>query len=113
MPEKNKIVYLYGFSTTIDFKLESLLKILQEQTQLNSDIKIILIHDAVIGTSKRGKTPDKLIKLLNLPIVVYAMISDIKARGMDPKNLKDKIKGIEYGHLVDILVDSDKIISWM
>ncbi|TET60737.1 MAG: hypothetical protein E3J52_02965 [Promethearchaeota archaeon] len=113
MQEKKKIVYLYGFSHTIDAKFDILLEIIQEHSQLNVDMVIIFLHDGVIGTSKRTLTNDKLRKLLNLPISVYALIPDIKARGMDPKTLNDKVKGIGYDQLVDILVGSEKIVSWM
>jgi len=107
------IIYLYGFSPTLEMKLETMLEILKEQIKLNSDISVVLIHDGVIGTSNRGLTPESLKKILNLPLKIYAIIPDIKARGMDPNNLIDKIKGIEYEDLVDILATSHKIVSWM
>jgi sulfur relay protein TusB/DsrH len=94
-------------------KLETLLDILQQQIELDVEIYIILIHDAVIGSSRKGTTADSLMKLINLPINVYAMIPDIKARGMDPDALVNQIKGIEYEDLVDILVNTQKIVSWM
>ena len=51
--------------------------------------------------------------LLNLPVNVCAIIPDIKARGMDPNNLINQVKAIEYEDLVDILVKTQKIVSWM
>lgn len=109
----NSIVYLYGFSPTLDQKSETLLEILKEQIELDIVINIVLIHDGVIGTSKKGITPESIKKLLNLPVSVYAVIPDIKARGIDPNNLINQIKGIEYEDLVDILVVTQKIASWM
>jgi sulfur relay protein TusB/DsrH len=94
-------------------KLETLLDILQQQIELDIEISIVLIHDAVIGSSKKGTTPDSLKKLINLHINVYAMIPDIKARGTDPDTLINQIKGIEYEELVDILVNTQKVVSWM
>jgi len=109
----NSIVYLYGFSPTLEKKLDTLLEILNKQTELDIEIFLVLIHDGVIGTSKNGITPKSIKKLLNLPIIVYAVIPDIKARGMDPFNLISKIKGMEYEDLVDLLVTTEKIVSWM
>ncbi|MFX1570581.1 MAG: sulfurtransferase complex subunit TusB [Promethearchaeota archaeon] len=109
----NSIVYLYGFSPTLEVKLETMLEILKEQIKLNVDISIVLIHDGVIGTSNKGVTPESLKKILLLPFKIYAIIPDIKARGMDPSNLIDQVKGIEYENLVDILVNTQKIVSWM
>lgn len=113
MEENDSIVYLYGFSLRFSHKLDNLLKILKEQSQININIKFVLIHDGVIGTSKKSKTPLSLVELLNLPITLYAMIPDIIARGLDPINLHNKIQGINYEELVDILANTPKIVSWM
>lgn len=83
------------------------------QSELDIEVNVVLIHDGVIGTSKKAETPESLRKLLNLPINVFAIIPDIKARGMDPNNILEEIKGIKYGKLVDLLVDTHKIVSWM
>jgi sulfur relay protein TusB/DsrH len=113
MNTQNSILYFYGFSLRQSDRMTSLLKILKEQIKSNLEINIVLIHDGVIGTTLKEKTPELLIELLNLPIKVYTVIQDIKARGMDPNNLIDNIKGIDYNYLVDLLVDMGKIVSWM
>ena len=113
MNTENSIIYLYGFSLRLRDKLESLLEILKEQIRSNIEINIVLIHDGVIGATTKGKIPENLLELSNLPINIYAVIPDLKARGMDPNNLFNKIKGIEYEDLVDILVNKIKIVSWM
>ena len=110
---EKSIVYLYGFSPRLKDKMESFLKILHEQIKLKIEINIILIHDGVIGTKRKGKTPETLLELTKLPINIYAIIPDLKARGVDPDNLINKIEGIEYEDLVNILVDIHKIVSWM
>jgi sulfur relay protein TusB/DsrH len=88
-------------------------KILKEQIKINMEITIVLIQDGVIGSTKQEKIPKLLAELLNLPINVYSTIPDIKARGMDFNNLHDKIKGLDYNNLVDLLVDVNKIVSWI
>lgn len=113
MERNNSIVYVYGFSLRLSHKLDNLLKILKEQSKSNKSIIFVLIHDAVIGTSKKSNIPSSLVELLNLPITIYAMIPDIIARGIDPINLRSRIQGIDYEKLVDILVNSSKIVSWM
>ena len=113
MDVKNSIVYLFGFSSRFEIKLRSLLEIMEEQIEEDIKISIVLIHDGVIGVSKKELTPLVLNDLLKFPVDIYAMILDIKARGMDSQNLLEKIKGINYDDLVDILVSSQKIVSWM
>jgi len=109
----NSIVYLYGFSPTSNDKLETLIEILKEQTSLDFEVNIVLIQDGVIGISRKGIIPGSMKTLLNLPVNVCAIIPDIKARGMDPNNLINQVKAIEYEDLVDILVKTQKIVSWM
>jgi sulfur relay protein TusB/DsrH len=104
---------MYGFSLTLSDKLKDLLKILKEQIKVDIKINIILIHDGVIGISQEAKAPEYLADLLNLPVNIFAVIPDLKARGIDPKNIIKEIKGIEYDNLVDLLVDTQKIVSWM
>ena len=54
MDTKNSILYLYGFSPTKSDKSRSLLEILKEQLEQDIKIDIILIHDGVIRTTKKG-----------------------------------------------------------
>ncbi|MFX0048647.1 MAG: DsrH/TusB family sulfur metabolism protein, partial [Candidatus Hermodarchaeota archaeon] len=72
-----------------------------------------LIHDGVIGINKKGKIPNKMEDLLNMNITIYAMIPDLKARGIALEHIHDKVKPIEYDELIDILDKALKIISWM
>jgi tRNA 2-thiouridine synthesizing protein B len=113
MEIEKTILYLYGFSPTSSKRLNEFMTILKEQLNSDFDIYIVMIHDAVIGTTKNGKTPAFLEELVKFSIKIYALIPDIIARGMDPKNLLDQILGIEYDDLVDLLVDTNKIVSWM
>ncbi|MFX1314641.1 MAG: DsrH/TusB family sulfur metabolism protein [Promethearchaeota archaeon] len=113
MEEKSSIVCLYGFSLRLGAQLDNLLNILKQYSQLKISIKVVLIHDSVIGTSKKSKIPSFLKELLNLPLTIYAMIPDLNARGMNRIDLRKGIEGIGYEELVDILTKTPKIISWM
>lgn len=113
MQEDKTLAYLYGYSTRKNDRLDHLLKIIKEQIDVGAKISFVLIHDAVIGTSKKSIIPPSLVELLNLSITIYAIIPDLKARGIKPNDLRDQIKGIDYEDLVDILVKTPKIISWM
>lgn len=111
--EKKDLVYLYGFSLWLEHHLEGLVSLLRRQIKLNSNISVILMHDGVIGTSKKGATPPLFRELLNLPIKVFAMIPDIKGRGINQESIDEKVKPIEYDELVDILAEKPKIFSWL
>ncbi|MHA1467510.1 MAG: sulfurtransferase complex subunit TusB [Promethearchaeota archaeon] len=112
--EQNKdLVYLYGFSGRKNVKLKKVVNILEEQLKTGVNIKIVLIHDGVIGISKKGEIPQNLEKLINLPLTVYAMLPDLKARGINSETIHEKVILIEYEALVDILAETPKIVSWM
>jgi len=112
MNEQSSIVYLYGFSTSLESKLNTLKQIIEHQINQSAQISFVFIHDGVIGTSYKNKTSPSLKELLLLPITFFTMIPDLNARGLDAKILQNNIKGIEYDDLVDILVTTLKIVSW-
>ena len=113
MEENENIVYLFGFSMRQGKQINNLIKILKEQIKMRASIQIILIHDGVLGILKREKTPELVKELLNLPLKIYAMKSDLKARGIDFSTVQSKIQLIDYEKLVDILADAPKIASWL
>ena len=113
MVNKDFIIYLYGFSTTLTSKLINLVKIVENQLEHDNQISFVFIHDGVIGTTQRSRKSQVLKKLLDLPLIFYSLIPDLKARGIDSKNLQNKITGIDYSELVDILAKTPKIVSWM
>ncbi|MFX1377410.1 MAG: DsrH/TusB family sulfur metabolism protein [Promethearchaeota archaeon] len=113
MGEQVSLIYLYGFSTLLESKLITLFQILKNQVNQNAQISIVFIHDGVIGTALKNKISPAMEELLKLPLSFFTLIPDLKARGLDFKNLQNNIKGIEYEDLVDLLVVTSKIVSWM
>jgi sulfur relay protein TusB/DsrH len=111
--ENRNVLYLFGYSEMTGTHLERLLPILKAQINKGSQIRLVLIHDGVIGINNKGKIPDKMEELLNLNITIYAMIPDLQARGIALENISDKVKPIEYDDLIEILDITPKIISWM
>ena len=81
--------------------------------KLGAEINLVLLHDAVLGISKKEKTPDFIHQLLDLPLNVFALKPDIIARGLDYNKVFEKIKIIEYDDLVDLIVVIPITASWM
>ncbi len=108
-----KFLYLFGFSEITGNHLERLLPILKGQIKKGGQIGIVLIHDGAIGINKRGRITKAMEELLSLKVILYAMIPDLKARGIDLEQTHEKIKPIEYDDLIDLLDNTLKIISWM
>ena len=113
MSEKLDIVYLFGFSGLTGSHLRRLLPILKSQIRKNNKLGLVLIHDGVIGISTKGRIPKKVEELLSLDVKVLTMSQDLKARGISPENIHNKIKMIEYDDLIDVIDATPKLISWM
>ena len=113
MVEDNKLVYLYGFTPRKAEQMENFISVIKEQLKLDAKIIVILIHDGVIGLSKKGLMPETMKKLLNLSIKVYGMRPDLLARGLSPDEIDNRVECIDYDNLVDILAFNPKIASWM
>jgi sulfur relay protein TusB/DsrH len=113
MSENLDILYLFGFSGLTGNQLKILLPILKSQIKKNTKLGLVLIQDGVIGISTKGKIPSQMEELLNLGVNVFAMKSDMRARGIAPENIHDNIKSIEYDDLIDVIDATPKVISWM
>ena len=113
MAENIKIIYLFGYSERMGKHLERLVPLLNSQINNGSNIGLIFIHDGVINTTSKGKTPESVKELLGLNITLYTLIPDLKARGIALDHLHQKIVPIEYDQLVDIIDATPKVISWM
>lgn len=111
--KKLDILYLFGFSERTGNHLERLLPLLKTQVQKGSEIKFVLIHDGVIGFTTNAGFPKATEELLGLDLSIYAMIPDMKARGIPFERLHENVKPVEYSELVDLIDNSQKVISWM
>ncbi|MFX1399257.1 MAG: sulfurtransferase complex subunit TusB [Promethearchaeota archaeon] len=113
MVDKLNILYLYGYNPDVGTHMKTIIPLIKNQSSNGLKIGIILIHDSVIVSSSKRKTTALVQELIELPIEFFAMTPDLKARGIDLNAINSKIKPIEYTDLVDILENSEKIISWM
>ncbi|MFX1269090.1 MAG: sulfurtransferase complex subunit TusB [Promethearchaeota archaeon] len=113
MEQNFDMIYLFGFSPRYGNELNRLLPIIKHHLQEGKSIGMVLIHDGVIGASSKGKMTLSMEQLGNLSFKLYVMKPDFKARGIPLEHIHEKIKPIEYTELVDLLDNSQKVISWM
>lgn len=109
---RHDIVYLVGHSSRQEAHLKNI--VLLAGTQYGDggkDVGIVLMQDGVIGTSKRGTVPKPIANLITMNIPVHVLAPDMKARGIDPGEAINGVDVIDYDGLVDILAESDRIIS--
>ena len=113
MAENLDIVYLFGFSELTGNHLRRLLPILKSQIKRNAKLGVVLIHDGVIGITTKGTIPKQMEELLNLDVAVFAIKSDIIARGIAQEKIHNNVTSIEYDELIDVIDATPKVISWM
>ncbi|MFX0009874.1 MAG: sulfurtransferase complex subunit TusB [Candidatus Hermodarchaeota archaeon] len=112
MEKENKILYLFGFSPNKGMQLENLIKVIAEQVD-TFEVSLVLLHDGVIGLSNKGILPKTFNNLFALPIKIYALIPDVKARGINIEDINNRVSCIDYDELVDLLSEIPRIASWM
>lgn len=113
MLEELDMIYLFGFSGLTGNHLQRLIPILRSQISRNTKLGLVLIHDGVIGITTKGKITKQMEELLSLDVTIYAIRSDMRARGIDPEYTHDRIESIEYDDLIDVIDTTPKVISWM
>jgi len=113
MTEKLDMIYLYGNSPRDGAYMDTLIPLIETQSTNGVKVGIVLIHDGVINASSKRKATEQVKKLMELPIAVFVMAPDLKARGILLDSINNAVKPINYEDLVDILDSSEKIISWM
>jgi tRNA 2-thiouridine synthesizing protein B len=72
---------------------------------------ILLIEDGVYGALK-GTTLSDAMKKAMADCTIYALESDLKARGVAGK-VMDGIKLVDYSGFVDLVVENDKVQAWL
>ena len=72
---------------------------------------ILLIEDAVYA-AMQGTAMESRIAEAMKRYRVYALQSDLKARGLDNGKLLDGIKVVDYGGFVDLAAEHDAVQSW-
>jgi len=124
------IVYLFGYSLLGTNQFEQLIPLVKNQLTKDVKISVVLLHDAVVGTSSKGTTPNPLKELLDFafqlknmgnvtgiePTVklhIHVLKEDLEARGLNTEDLIPRLEPITYIKLVDILDEGKKIVSWM
>jgi tRNA 2-thiouridine synthesizing protein B len=72
---------------------------------------ILLLEDGVFGATSSASTANELQSLIKNGVKVYALINDIKARGLEDK-LSSHIKPIDYDTFVQLTIEHRRVQSW-
>lgn len=72
---------------------------------------LLFIEDGVFGAMQQSPCAEKLNDVFTLGTAIYALESDVNARGIAPK-IPQFIKLISYDEFVKLAVDHNCIQSW-
>lgn len=72
---------------------------------------ILFIEDGVYAATKGTSVSEQIQKAMG-DFTVYALESDLKARGVADK-VMDGIKLVDYAGFVDLVAENDKVQSWL
>ena len=103
-----KNLILYGKSGFISSMLDSMAPIAEQLP----DAGVVLMEDAIIGTSKASK-PTPYQRLIEQKVPLYCVIEDLEARGFDRDALLDQIKPVSYADVIDMIEQAGRVVSWL
>jgi len=72
---------------------------------------ILLLEDGVFGALKNAPYEEELSQLINQGVKVYALYSDVKARGINDK-LRSDIELTDYNGFVKLSTEHRCVQSW-
>ncbi|MHA1166717.1 MAG: DsrH/TusB family sulfur metabolism protein [Candidatus Hodarchaeales archaeon] len=99
---------LYGYSGYDEYQRKNLASIALKLQNAG----IVLLEDAVIGSLKVG-SEHPYAGFVEEKIPLYCVVEDLEARGMNSSLLEDGIKPITFSELIDLIEESQRLISWL
>ena len=72
---------------------------------------ILLLEDGVYGATDAAPAATELQSLIESGVKIFALINDIKARGLEEK-LAPNIQPIDYDAFVQLTLDHHRVQSW-
>jgi tRNA 2-thiouridine synthesizing protein B len=73
---------------------------------------VLMIEDGVIG-ARKGASTVAMVQAAMQKGKVYALASDLAARGIKPADVIDGIQLVDYGGFVDLVTQHARTVSWL
>lgn len=90
----------------------------QDDTHFASSLRVmgphqglLLIEDAVYALLPRTSSANAM-QLLPGSVGLYALESDVQARGLPIDDLPRRVMLIDYPQMVELCISHDKVLSW-
>ncbi|MHA1136009.1 MAG: DsrH/TusB family sulfur metabolism protein [Candidatus Thorarchaeota archaeon] len=109
----NEIVYLFGHKSRGSNNLKKLTKIISIHLSDGHSVALALVHDAVVGVAPKDYEIEEVKTLLSMGTSVYALRPDLEARGLHKMEIAEDITLIGYSELLELIIQSKTLCSWM
>jgi tRNA 2-thiouridine synthesizing protein B len=73
---------------------------------------VIMIEDGVVG-ARKGSTAAAMVQAALANGGVYALASDLAARGIKAEHLIDGVQTVDYGGFVDLVAQHTRTVAWL
>ena len=110
---KHSVLYLFGFSPRLCKGVQKLVNLVSLQVKNGNNVGVALVHDGVVGAAPKESVPSEINSLLNTGATVYVLEADLEARGLSKMTLAEGIDRIDYDTLIDLIVESEALFSWV
>jgi tRNA 2-thiouridine synthesizing protein B len=73
---------------------------------------VLMIEDGVVG-ARKGSSAAPMVQAALQNGKVYALASDLAARGIKQQDVIDGIQLVDYGGFVDLVTQHDRTAAWL
>ena len=105
------IVYLLGKSPFEFRSIETYLDLAELQSAAGTDVRIVMLHGAVLMARKDNKFEERLRRLVDAGARVYLRKEDLDARAINRESLSDIGSPVGTTEIMKLAVESDTLVS--
>ncbi|MBT3071999.1 sulfurtransferase complex subunit TusB [Rhodomicrobium sp. Az07] len=73
---------------------------------------LLMIEDGVVG-ARKGSSATAMVQAALASGGVYALASDLDARGIRPEDMIEGIQRVDYGGFVDLVAQHARTVAWL
>ena len=106
-----KVLYIATKSLYAGAAQKTLLDIVKNQKEKGNKVGILLIQDSTLACWKGGQSI--VAEAVSHGIEVYAVVEDLKARGIIGDKVHPNVKQVNYDQAINIIMDKyEKVNTW-
>ncbi|WXG44667.1 MAG: sulfurtransferase complex subunit TusB [Promethearchaeati archaeon SRVP18_Atabeyarchaeia-1] len=105
------IVYLLGKSPFEFRSIETYLDMGERQSEAGVDVRIVLLHGAVLAARKNNRFEDRLRRLADAGVRIYLRKEDLEARAINNESLSSIGSPVDTVEIMKLAAESNTLVS--